>query len=575
MRKTGEPSGGFTIAELLFAMAILLVVLIGSITAITYAAMASKQNAMRENASDLATRELEYARTIPYENLGTKYADGTYGDPPGSLLVSETVGDFSVQRTVSWVRDTATGRATYKRVTVVVSWNKPVPSSVSAETGIYGKDTSSNTGDVQLTVLDADNLASGVPGAVVTLAPTSGASRWVATDSTGIAFFGYVPYGSTISGATKSGWMADMATFNNPTVKKVSADTLNQWTLLMQQPSDVTVHVTDGSGASLPGAAVTLVNTERSLTYNGTTDSNGNVLFGQLWAATGAGYTLSATKTGYLGAGVSFAIASGGLHLNQALALGTPTPFTVMVTDKATGSAVAGAAVALSGPQSFSGTTNGSGSVTFSVQTGGTYTVSVSASGFSSHSSSTVISVGSGSPVTYPVQLTRPTYLRVICQSSVSPYASVDAVVAVGGVGSQTTTSGSATFVIPATGDYSFTATPVTPNPYGYQAGTSSTHVDLGTDKTVTLSLTPTKGCIDVFAHTSSGSLRANVRIRVYIIGSSTVIADGYTDSDGHIVFTNLDPRTDYRIRRGSSGSNYYQPVTVTAGSTTDVDWGW
>ncbi|NTW29095.1 MAG: hypothetical protein HGA39_07010 [Coriobacteriia bacterium] len=564
---------GFTVAEVLISLAILLIVVMGVLTALEYSAWTTQQNAMRQGAVELANKTLEKARTIPYAELGTHYPDGTYGDPPGSIPTSTTVGDYTVVTSVSWVRDPVSHRATYKDVQVTVSWQKPHASSVFVETGVFGKNSYVNSGDVQIHVLDADDLSAQIAGAAVTLTPATGVTRWETTLTDGIAFFGYVPSGATGVAAALTGWMADLTAFG---AKTVNTDSLNDWALLMQRESDATIYVVGApSGSPIAGATVTLTNNERSLIYYGTSNAAGAVTFPQLWKATGAGYTVLVTYPGRDNGVASFTIPSGGYHASQTVTINDPTSFVVSVKDAATNAVVAGAQVTVRDSVNAHvpgspGVTSAGGTASFQINQTGTYTVTVAATGYTTSVTSTNISAGVGA-VTYMVALAPPTYLRVTCKDSVSNLPIAGASVTVGSTTLTTDSSGNALFTITATGTYAINATAS-----GYQGYSGSQYVALGSGTvahSASMVPAPTTGSLRV--HVTrwwDGDPRDDVQVTLY--RGNTQVATQRTDSDGYTTFTNLAPGTNYRVRR-TNYNTYFGYFTVTAGLTTTAEVSW
>ena len=404
-------SDGFTVAELVIAMAILLVVLIGVLDAVQFAAAATQQASVRQGALQLATQKVEYARNIPYQALGTKQADGTFGDPAGILSidgesVTTTAGVYTVAYEVSWKRKSdpnpAARTVMYKQLKVTVSWEAPRPGSVSLETAIYGIDMAGVVGDVQVFAQDVDTFAA-LQGVQVTLGPASGPNRMVATGSDGYSSFGQVPYGAVRSmTAVKSGYMADYATFGP---KTVAPNVVNTWSVLMQQPKNATIHVQNALGP-IQGASVTLTNQERGITYGPFgTDANGNTPpIPNLWNAAAAGYKATATYNGNI-SNSTFVIRSVDTAVVSTIVLVAKLRVTVIDAYGPPALPLSGRTVTVKDGASVmgGGTTDALGQIGLvDIATGGTYAVSVAANGnYQAFSGSLSISLTDPSPVQY------------------------------------------------------------------------------------------------------------------------------------------------------------------------------
>jgi len=384
-------SEGFTLAELVIAMAILLVVLMGVLSALEFAAGATRQASVRQGAMQIATQKVEYARTIPYQALGTKNADGSFGDPAGVLAadgesISTSSGVYTVAYRVWWMRKSDSNPVAqtvmYKRIKVTVSWITPSPASVSVETAIYGVDTNAVVGDVQ--VLAQDVELGPVQGVSVALGPASGPNRSVATGGDGYALFGQVPYGAikTIT-ATTSGYMADYSAFNASGTHTVAPNVVNTWVMPMQRSKSATIHVQNDGGGAIQGASVTLTNQERGISYGPfVTDASGNTpLIPNLWNApgnaTGGGYVATATYNGN-SASSTFTIRTTDTSVSSTVVIRTQAQITVTVMDNLTGLALPGATVGMTGPvnpaDDGSGT-SADGTKTYTVTRSGIYTI--------------------------------------------------------------------------------------------------------------------------------------------------------------------------------------------------------
>ena len=382
-------SDGFTLVELVVAMAILVVVLIGVLGSLEFAARATQQASVRQGAMQLATQRIEYARNIPYQVLGTKNADGSFGDPAGILpadgeSVVTSSGAYTVAYRVWWMRESdpnpAAQTVMYKKVSVTVGWTAPNAASVSVETAIYGIDTNAVVGDVQILAQDVESLGA-VSGVSVMIDPVSGPNRTVTTGGDGYVLFGQVPYGAiTTVTAAASGYMADYSAFGAHTV---GPNVVNTWVMPMQRSKSATIHVQNDGGGAIQGASVTLTNQERGISYGPfVTDASGNTpLIPNLWNApgnaTGGGYVATATYNGN-SASSTFTIRTTDTSVSSTVVIRTQAQITVTVMDNLTGLALPGATVGMTGPvnpaDDGSGT-SADGTKTYTVTRSGIYTI--------------------------------------------------------------------------------------------------------------------------------------------------------------------------------------------------------
>ncbi len=368
-----SPDQGFTVAEVLFALSILLITVIAVIGAIQFAAASTQQSTHRDAAINVGNQVIELARNMPYDELGTVSPGGVYGDPPGSILTSQSIEGFSVQTECTYGRDVATGRATYKLLKVVVSWEKPFANQVKLETAVMGRSTLTNTGDVLVEVLDSDSFEP-VDGVSVVIDPASGSNRTRSTDASGQAFFGYVSIGAVTFTADKIGYLIDVSPLSGASV---AADALSSYTLHAQLPSTGIVNVTGSDGQPIAGATVTLTgDTAPTPTMTLTTGAGGSVTFDNLFKGS---HTVNVSASGRVpGTGV-LDVTAGGQTVTLNLSLADPNQLTVTVRRSSDSAPMSGATVGVYGPSpSTSGITGSpatsaaSGLATFDLPGGGT-----------------------------------------------------------------------------------------------------------------------------------------------------------------------------------------------------------
>ncbi|MEA2633982.1 MAG: large repetitive protein [Chloroflexota bacterium] len=226
------------------------------------------------------------------------------------------------------------------------------------------------------TVTDA-STARPIPGATVS-AGTSNAT----TNGSGVYSISGLAPGAYTATTTATGYASQSAS-----VTMTAGATTTQNFALAPNPGTITGTVTDsGSTAPIAGATVS---------YGGgstTTDGSGSYTLANV--AEGS-YTVTASATGYAGQSRTVTVGPGATA-TQNFALTPPNgAITGTVTNATTGTPISGATVAYSGGST---TTNGSGQYTLSSVSPGTYSVTASASGYSSMTQS--VTVGSGQTAT-------------------------------------------------------------------------------------------------------------------------------------------------------------------------------
>lgn len=371
---------GFTIMELVWSSMIMLIVVMGVYGVLTFAATATQASATRVTALNVANQRLEQARNLSYDNVGMTYADGTQGNPAGTILTPEVVDTrFTVATLVSWARDPVTHRALYKTIHVTVAWTEGRGGSVDVSTSIFGKSYIVNAGDLSVVVRDRDTDAI-LPAAQVTVTPQSGAARIVSSDATGEAFFGYLPSDTYAVTIVKGDYIFDPAVLG---AVSVQSDLLTSVVAYAQHPSTVRVTVDDGASNPVSGSAVTLTAPSGAL-LTAYTNSSGVATFGNLLVGT---YQVAARYTGRTTARGVVNVAAGGQTYDLPLSLAARSGLTVRVIDSS-GVAVAGATVNVSGPSPSTAAVAGSpqltasnGEISFGTLADGTYTLTATKTG--------------------------------------------------------------------------------------------------------------------------------------------------------------------------------------------------
>lgn len=396
-----------TLPEVMIASSILLVCLTALAALLGTSVTSSSMAKTRDEAANLANERIETARSLAYDRVGTKFVNGSYGDPAGDILTPETVGRFVVTTGCSWIRTTS-GRAAYKQVTVHVAWQQPIPGQVEITTMIYGKSDIVNSGDL-LVKLRYREDANPVTNATVSIHTSDNSLRTVNSDAAGEAFFGQAAIGAvTLAVTPPAGCVVDTSTISNA---DVAADSVTTLIVYVQRPAQATVTVKDTSGVAVSGATVTARRADGAMLPVLLTDANGNVVFSELLYAD---YSVTVTKVGYSSSTVPFSVNVGSA---EAVVPVTVAPLLgvgihVRVFD-ASGTQLSGAAVTVRAGGSStplqSGVGASNGEISFGGLYVGTFDVTVDKSGYVSQVGSTYLYDGDLDTLDYwlsPVEAT-------------------------------------------------------------------------------------------------------------------------------------------------------------------------
>jgi prepilin-type N-terminal cleavage/methylation domain-containing protein len=385
---------GFTLAELLISVAIMLIVATGTLSALAFAANSTRASSVRDGALSIANQQLEYSRNLPYDSLGEQG-----GDPPGVVAVNDSTttpqATYTIHNDISWVRDTSTGRAKFKRVNVTVSWAGTIPGSITVSTVIFGKSSLVNVGDLEITTLRKQDNAP-LQNTQVTIQPSTGSARTVYTDSAGKAFFGQVPAGAVTITPSNGAYVFDPTQYSGT---NITADLLNSLTIYGQIPSSANVHVVGNpSGANIVGATVRLADASSNYVYQ-TTGSDGIAHFDNLFIGT---YAIRVDATGRTAVtGQTINVVTEGSTIAKTIQMTDPANLVVRAVDGAS-TRLTGATVTVTGPSPSTsqvtgspGTTGSNGEVSFASLIDGTYTIVVSKAGYTDQTA-TVVMAGTG-----------------------------------------------------------------------------------------------------------------------------------------------------------------------------------
>jgi len=353
-----------TLPEVMIAGSILLVCLVSLAGLLGGSITSSSSAKMRDEAANLANLRIESARSLTYDRVGVRYASGLYGDPAGDIRTPETIGKFVVTTSCAWVR-TAGGRAAYKKVTVQVSWQQPIPSSLSVTTLIYGKSALAVTGDLDVRLRYREDGAF-VPGATVAIRALDGAQRAVVSDADGVAFFGQVAIGAVAVTVTPpEGCVVDTSTLASAAI---APDAVSTIIVYVQRPAQATVHVTDTNGTPIEGASVTLTRADGAVMPAVVSGADGNAVFPALLYGE---YSATVAKAGYTGATVPVSVTIGvsapvvpasisqvfgvGIHVKVFDVNSTQLSGSTVTVRDAANVVVASSATAVNGEVSFTG----------------------------------------------------------------------------------------------------------------------------------------------------------------------------------------------------------------------------
>lgn len=333
---------------------------------------------------------------------------------------------------------------------------------------------------------------------------------------------------------------------------------------------DLTVNVTQ-LGQPAADATVTVSGGPYSVSYSGTTDSNGIATF--IGVPEGTGYDVTATKSAQSASATTGVTVAGPNSVS--ITLPDPPAGSVAVTVTQVGLPASGATVSLVGGPlsiSLSGTTGGSGQVTFtSVPTGSGYTVTASKL---TETASASISVAAGSN-SVPITLPSPPSGSILATAAWGSLPGAGASITVSGgpygisVTGTADASGQVTFAdIPSGSGYTVTATA------GGQSVSQAASVSTGSTTNVSLALPTATLNVNV---KRNGSNRSGAT--VVLTGgpaSVNITAPGTTNSSGNVSLTGVPVGpgytvTAYRCASSAPDSGSTTGVTVSAPSTSVV----
>lgn len=260
MRDGDGDEGGFSLIEVVVAMAVFTVLVTVALGLILRTASVTTTNNRRVVAANLANKQIESARS----QLATQI-------PDGGRTRTESVGGvaYTVTQTANYLAPDATtsvctgsgNQLAYKLITVTVTWPSmgtvpPVRADTLRTIGV-GEGLDATTGTVALAVTDA--LGAPVSGIPVVL--SSGDS--VTTGIDGCAVLTGLAPSTYIATVNTPGWVgAANATATSLGNLVVSAGSITRGTLLYDRARSLDLAPADAPGfAPVPGLPLTLRNT--------------------------------------------------------------------------------------------------------------------------------------------------------------------------------------------------------------------------------------------------------------------------------------------------------------------------
>jgi protocatechuate 3,4-dioxygenase beta subunit len=501
--------------------------------------------------------------TVQYTGTGSSTGSGT--------TTTNTSGGYSFN---------GAPPGTYTVTASHTGYTSPAAQPVSVTTGVMATAniTLAATSGISGTVSDSETPAQPVSGATVTYVGT-GATTGGGTTPTGAGgtymLSGVSPgtYSVTASATSYTSPAAQTVTVNAGAVTSGVNFTLTATSGISGAVTD-----TQSPSQSVSGATVHYSGTG-STTGSGTTTTNssGGYTFNGVPPGT---YSVSASATGFTSPAAQPVTVIAGGSATANFILTATTGISGLVNDSQTpAQPVSGATVIYTGTGGNTATgtttTNPSGGYSFSSVSAGTYSVSVTDTGFTTPSAQPVTVTG-GSSATANFTMTAPTSISGTVSDSQAPAQPVSGVsVHYAGTGG---TTGSGDTTTNSTGAYTFNGVPpgaysVTVTATGFTSPSAQpVTVTAGTSVSgVNLTLTATSG-IGGTVTDSETPAQAVSGATVFYTGTAGTTGSGSTTTgaSGTYSLSGVPPGT-YSVTASDSGftSPAAQPVTVTAGAIT------
>lgn len=272
---------GFTLLEVIVAFTIFLVMVVASITVLSSAQSATRDNSRRATALNLAARELSItADAFNSEVRGPNSIDtGTVTNPnplpdgtAGEPLVVDKVG-YTVVRRAIWTAVGSTAESTcdegtnaelaYLRVRVTVTWpggeDRPVQmtSTLTPAKGTYYNDSD---GHIGLKVIDRD----GEPRAGQTVSVSGPESATDTTDADGCVLFPFLTAGTYTISLSGAGHVDLKGQSPSATTAAVVAGQIWKGTVSWDRAATITATLKAPTGHVLPEGLTTSVAANRT-----------------------------------------------------------------------------------------------------------------------------------------------------------------------------------------------------------------------------------------------------------------------------------------------------------------------
>jgi type II secretory pathway pseudopilin PulG len=391
-----DAQGGFSVIEVMVGLGIFAVLAIGFASTMATSLSAQVRSRQRATANQLATQQVEQARTLAYDDVGT-----VGGNPVGTLQPSSTVAvgtaTYEVRTAVELVADRVdtafATQADYKRLTVTVTLPGRSTTLARLRTLIAPPTQPSLTkAIVQAEVVDSQDSNAGVAGVTVQLSGPSGLRTGV-TDQRGYVIFPALPpteAGETYAIAATS-VPAPWQLFDADQVaEEVAGPALATQTkvlrLRLSRPVPVHLELRDTNGAAFATPSNVTVTSSRgpATSYSTTTGIVGPI---DLWS--GVTYTVAASSvaqpsdtTARFSTPVTLVPATTGTTTGTLTMVdNATTPMTIQVR-RSNGTGIADVAVKISGgPKDvlLTGTTGPGGDLVVPLPAGSGYTITIDA----------------------------------------------------------------------------------------------------------------------------------------------------------------------------------------------------
>lgn len=440
------------------------------------------------------------------------------------------------------------------------SWNEDPYSTALALQALYLFETRPvieppppppTTGTVGGAVMDASTNQS-LSGATAAL--VSNPSLAALTNGSGSFSIANIPAGSQQITFTLNGYATTTAT-----VSVTAGAIINIGNVpLSAAPNSGIIQgtVTDASnGSPLSGVLITVTG---SSTWTATTAANGTF---KIINITPGNVTITASKSSYtLVTGASTVTAGDTMIFSPSLTVTPPPALTGglqgTVVDLATGLPLQGATVSVTGPKSYTGSTDSAGNFLFSTIDTGSYSVTVSLTGYGVNSYSIIITSGVTAnlgSIALTLNPTTGTIQGTVTDSSTNAPISGAAITVSG--------SGAGTAVTAPDGSYQLSGISpgtitLSASKTGYGAVTGTGTITVGGTLVYNIALTPapvtTTELKGVLSDNTTNQPVSNAVVTLTLSGTGAV-SSAASDASGAFIFHSLDPGT-YAISVAATG---------------------